>query len=135
MSNEEIKPKPAPEYELITPNSENPRMTVVRKIQAVDFKIDDVLNFIQEAEGDKSKSHAMVEYNDAIIENIKGFHPEVIEYYDALVDEKKTAFLLFAKAVADREKHVFAVKKFHEEITQYNAELKEISEKLGIKTA
>lgn len=133
MSNEETNPKPKPSYELIEAN-ENNRLAVIRKVQSVDFKLDDVLNFITEAETDKAKSHAMVEYNDAIIANVKGFHPDIIEYYDSLAPEKQTAFLVFAKAVTEREKHVFQVRAYKEEIEKYQAEIKEIEDTLNLKS-
>ncbi len=127
-----LPPKPEPSYELVLPNS-NGRMATVRKIDAIDFKIDDLLNFIAESQSDKAKSLAQIEYNDAIIENIKGFHPEVVEYYDALPENKKTAFLLFAKAVTEREKHAYQVVEYKKEEDRYTAEIKLIETTLGIK--
>lgn len=140
MSNEnptpetvEVKAKPAPQYELITPH-ENDRMAVVRKVMSQDFKIDDLLNFIVEAESDKEKSMAMVKYNDAIIENIKGFHPEILEIYDALAPEKQSALLIFSKAVTEREKHMFQTKIYFEEIKKLNEEVAEIETALNLKS-
>ena len=129
----EAHPKPAPQYEVIEPN-ENNRLAVVRKVMSTDFKLDDLLNFITEATSDKEKAEAMVKYNESIIENIKGFHPEVIEFYESLVNEKKTAFLLFAKAVADREKKAFEAKAYTQEIEKYNAEIAEIEQVTGLKS-
>ena len=128
-----LHPKPEPKYELLEAN-ENNRLATLRKIMAVDFKLDDLLNFITEAESDKAKSHAMVQYNDSIIENIKGFHADVIEYYDALAPEKQSAFLLFAKAVTEREKHVFQVRQFTKEIEGIEEEIAEIETALGLKS-
>lgn len=134
MSNEaEIKPKAKPTYELIEAN-ENNRMAVIRKVQEVDFKLDDLLNFITEAESDKAKSHAMVEYNDAIIENVKGFHPEIAEYYESLAPEKQTAFLVFAYAIKEREKHIFQVRAYKGEIEKYTEEIAEIEQTLNLKS-
>lgn len=128
----EAHPKPAPQYEVIEPN-ENNRLAVIRKVMSTDFKLDDVLNFVTEANGDKEKAEAMVKYNDSIIENIKGFHPEVIAFYESLENEKKTAFLLFAKAVADREKKAYEVRAYTSEIEKYQTEIAEIEQVTGLK--
>lgn len=130
MSNEH--PKPKPNYEMLEEN-ENPRLATIRKVTHVDFKLDDVLNFIQESENDKAKSEGQIKYNDAIIENINSFHPEIAEFYNGLEAEKQTAFLLFAKAHMDREKHAYMAKKYETEIGEYNQEIGEIEEALGLK--
>ena len=38
---------------------------------------------------------------------IKGFHPEIAEYYESLKDEKKTAMILYCQALKDIEKNQF----------------------------
>ena len=131
MSNEH--PKPAPNYEMLEQN-ENPRLALIRKVTTVDFKLDDVLNFIKEAEADKEKTEAQVKYNDGIIENITGFHPEVAEFYNNLEGEKQSAFLLFAKAIIEREKHNHLANKYSTEIEEYKKEVGDIESALGIST-
>lgn len=128
MSNE----KPKPIYELVEAN-ENPNLSVIRKTQAVDFKIDDLLNFISESMSESDKANAMVKYQDAVMENIKGFHPEIVEYFESLVDEKKTAFIVFAKAFADKEKKEAEVKFHTSEVEKYQKEIAEIEESTGVK--
>lgn len=128
MSNE----KPKPIYELVEAN-ENPNLSVIRKTQAVDFKIDDLLNFISESMSEIDKAKAMVKYQDAVMENVKGFHPEIFEYFISLVDEKKTAFIVFAKAFADKEKKEAEVKFHTSEIEKYQKEIAEIEEATGVK--
>ena len=131
MSNEH--PKPAPNYEMLEAN-ENGRLALIRKVTTVDFKLDDVLNFIKEAEADKEKTEAQVKYNDGIIENITGFHPEVAEFYNSLEGEKQSAFLLLAKAIMEKEKYAHLTKKYATEIDEYNKEVGEIETALGIST-
>lgn len=130
MSNE-IKPKPAPQYEIIEEN-ENNNLAVIRKVMSAEFKLDDLLNFIVEANSDKGKATAMIGYQEAIIENIKGFHPEILEYYESLAPEKQTAILLLCKAIADKEKKVFEVKHYTEEIAKYEQEITEIEQATGL---
>lgn len=127
-----LPPKPEPQYELVLPN-DNGRLATVRKIDAVDFKLDDLLNFIAESQADAEKSEAQVKYNESIIENIKGFHPEIVEYYEALEPSKQTAFLLLAKAVTEKEKHAFQVREYHKEEAKYREEIALIETTLGIK--
>lgn len=129
----EAHPKPAPNYEMLEVN-ENPRLALIRKVTVVDFKLDDVLNFIKEAEADKEKAEAQVKYNESIIENIKGFHPEVAEFYDQLEGEKQSAFLLLAKAIIEREKYNHLATKYSTEIEEYKTEVGEIESALGIST-
>lgn len=130
MSN--TKEKQAPTYELVESN-ENVRFAVVRKIDSTDFKIDDLLNMITSAGEDIVKTGALAKYNASIMENIKGFHPEIVEYFNSLEGEKKTAFLLFAKAYSDKEKQDFQVKQFEKEMESYKKEIEEIEKVTGLK--
>lgn len=129
MSNEETKPKPT--YELLKAE-ENVNLSSIRKITAIDFKVDDILNFIADSKADKEKSESQAKYNDAVMENIKGFHPEIVEYFESLADEKKTAILLFCDAYKKAEKFKFEVKAYTEEIEKYEKEIAEISEATGL---
>ena len=129
MSNE-TKPKPATNYEILTLD-ENPRMTTIRKIEAVDFKLDDLHGYIVEIEKEKAKSDSMVKYNEAVVENIKGFHPEISEFYESLVGEKQTAMLLFCKALQDIEKNQFVSKNYQKELDDANKEVETIEQTFG----
>lgn len=130
MSNE-VKPKPAPEYEIITLD-ENPRMVTIRKIEAVDFKLDDIHSYVAEVEKEKAKHDSLVKYNEAVVENIKGFHPEIIEFYEKLEGEKKTAMLLYCKALQDIEKNQFVSNNYKTEIDNAKSEIDTIEQKFGL---
>lgn len=130
MSNEEIKPKPAPEYEVVV-HDENSKVATVRKIEAVDFKLGDLYDYVTEVEKEKAKNDSMVKYNEAIIENIKGFHPEIAEYYESLKDEKKTAMILYCQALKDIEKNQFVSNNYKTEIDNAKSEIDTIEQKFG----
>lgn len=129
MSNE-IKPKPNPEYELVL-NEENFKKATVRKIESVDFKLEDLDSFVEEIEKEKAKHEASATYNQSIIDNIKEFHPEVIEFYNSLVGEKQTAMILFCQATKDLEKNRYVAKNYGEEADKVRTEINEIEQKFG----
>lgn len=113
-------------YKIIEKKEDN-RLTVVEKKQPITFTLEDLDNYIKDIESEKSKAHAYITHSDSIIENIKAFHPEVVAYYEGLIDEKKTAMLEFCKAVIAREKQVFTVKNCATEIDKLNIEIKEVN--------
>lgn len=132
MSNEEIKPKPAPEYELLKSGNYSPKECVIRKTEAVDFKLDDLYNYKIDIEKEFSKHDGMISYNKSVIENIKGFHPEVIEFYESLENEKKTAMLLFCQSLKDIEKNEFLAKGYKKESDDIQKEIDDIEQKFGL---
>lgn len=128
---QEVPAKPKATYETVQAN-ENHNLALVRKSNFIDFTLDDLLNFIRGAKGDKELATAQVQYNKAIIENIKGFHPEVYEIYQTLPGEKQSAMLLMCKAITEHEKFEYMEKEHVKEIDKYTAEIAEIEEATGL---
>lgn len=113
------------EYQLVTPN-EDPRLAVFRKIQEVDYTIADLEMFIEDIDKGIAEASSYATYQGAIIENIKGFHENIVEMYEVLPPESQSALIQFCDAVKKKEAYDFKIKADQAERQVYVDEIAEL---------
>jgi hypothetical protein len=99
----------------------------------IDFTLNDINTHIAQLKDEQSKFAGQVKVQNAMKDNIKRNHPEIAEFFEGLVGEKRAAALLFADAETKLSKFEPMLESQNEVIAESQAEVDYIMETLGLK--